>query len=428
MRLLLRKILIFILKVEAKLVLRKYKPRIVTITGSVGKTSTKDAVYTVLSNFFFVRKNKRNVSNEIDIPLTVLGCPTSESLIAWLKNIFQGFTLLFFKREYPDWLVLELMVRKPGDMKKIISWIYSDIVMVTHFGPAPPHIEFFKSREQLIGEKSSLIKTLKEDGLLIVNADDPSTLELRDKTKQKSFSFGFNEIATIVISNLDIIYKDSLPQGTSFRINYEGNSLPILMEGMLGINHAYASAGALLVAYSQNLNMVEAANSLKKYKAPPGRMKLIEGMKETLIIDDSFNSSPAACEEALRVLKEIEIPGRKFAVFGDMLELGKHTDEAHRKIGGLAAESAHILMTVGIRARMITSGAQAGGMSEINIFQFEDARQAGKHIKSVVEKGDIILVKGSQAMRMEHIVEEVMAHPKKKTKLLARQSPEWQAN
>lgn len=422
MRLLLRKILIFILKVEAKLVLRKYKPRIVTITGSVGKTSTKDAVYTVLSNSFFVRKNKRNVSNEIDIPLTVLGCPTSESMIAWLKNIFQGFILLFFRREYPDWLVLELMVRKPGDMKKIVHWIYSDVVVVTPFGAAPPHIEFFKSRERLIEEKSRLLKTLKENGILLVNADDSSTFILREKTKRKSFSFGFNQLATMKISNLNILYENNLPGGISLRIDYDGNSVPINMEGMLGRNHAYAAAVALLVAHDQNINMIEAANALKKYKAPPGRMKLIEGIKETLIIDDSYNSSPAACEEALRVLEGIKAPGRKFAVLGDMLELGKQTDETHRQIGELVPKSAHILVTVGIRAQMIVAGAEAGGMSKINIFQFEDASQVGKHLKQVIEKGDVVLIKGSQVMQMERIVEEIMAHPKKKISLLCRQT------
>lgn len=432
-----KEIIIFILQLEARLVLKKYKPNIITITGSVGKTSTKSAVYAVLSEFFFVRKSEKIFDNRIGFPLTILGSSHgSNNPFLWLKIIFEGIKLLISKQQYPGWLILETSVKRPGQIKKIISWLSSDIVIVTPFGLTPPHVEFFKSPEHLIEEKSSLIQTLKPDGLLLLNIDDPQVLELKQKTKTKVFSFGFGDDVMVKASNEQILYGDTEagPTGIGFKINYDGNSVPIEITGALGKNHIYAGAAALAIAYAKDLNMITASRALEKYDTPPGRMKLIKGVKETVIIDDTYNSSPIACEEALKTLKEIKtsnLPaqaGQKIALLADMLELGKHTDEAHKRIGRLAAESADKIVTVGMRARFIAQGALIGGMSEKDIFQFEDAKRAGKFLEQEIKKGDIILIKGSQYMRMERAVEEIMEHPEEKERLLVRQSKEWQGN
>ena len=292
------------------------------------------------------------------------------------------------------------------------------------------------------GVKGSSGKDARQSAFFNLTVDyfdrnKPAVFEFKNKTKNKVVSYGFNNEATLSASNSAILYKKEnkkeIPDGIAFKVNYDGNSLPVLIEGAFGQNHVYAALAAISVAYGLGLNVVVAANALKNYEIPPGRMRLIEGVKSTWIIDDTYNSSPVAAEAAFETLKDIKTSqagpgqalGRKIAVLGDMLELGRHTEEAHKNIGKLAAKIVDILVTVGMRARLIAEGALNEGLTEKNIFQFEDSRKAGKFVEQLAETGDIILIKGSQAVRMERAVEEIMAHPEDKEKLLVRQDAEW---
>ena len=430
----LRQILISILQFEARLVLEKYKPKVVSIAGSVGKTSTKDALYAVLSKFYYVRKSSKGYGNELGLPLAILGCEKSGgNIFVWIRNIWRGIELMLFKEDYPDWLILEISVRKPKSMQKITTWLKSDIVIIGRFGDVPVHIEFFDTLDELILEKSKILRTLNKNGVVILNADDNHTLSLKNKAKNKVVTFGFNKEAVLTASNMQILYDNingnppaggsaGGPVGIMFRVNYSGNSVPITILGALGVGHVYAALASLAVAAEIGLNVIESTQALKNYDLPPGRMRLLDGVKETLIIDDSYNSSPIACENAINTLEEIKISGRKIAVLGDMLELGRHTDEEHKKIGKLVAKVADVLVTVGIRAPNFALGAMNFGMDEKNIYQFEDSREAGKFVEQMIKKGDLVLVKGSQAVRMEKVVEEIMAHPEKSQELLVRQA------
>ncbi len=430
MKEILKKIIIFILEAEAKLVLKKYKPKIVAITGSVGKTSTKDAVYAVLSKFYFVRKSEKSFNSEIGLPLTILGAPNGwGSAWAWIKNIFHGLELILLNNKYPEWLVLEIGADKPGDIKRISKWLYADVVVITRISSTPVHIEFFKSLNHLIEEKSYLLNTVKKNGLAVLNADDSIVSELKHKTKNRVVTFGWNEEANIQASNIQILYTKykgrQVPDGINFKINYSGNSLPVVIEGVFGQNHVCAALVALSIAHGLELNMVTAIEALRSYDAPPGRMRLLEGVKDAFVIDDTYNSSPVAAEAALKTLGEIKTSGRKIAALGDMLELGKHTEEAHRNLGKIAGKIVDILVTVGPRSKFIVDGALDSLLPEKNIFQFEDSRKAGKFIEQLVEAGDIVLVKGSQGMRMERATQEIMAHPEDRENLLVRQEEEW---
>jgi UDP-N-acetylmuramoyl-tripeptide--D-alanyl-D-alanine ligase len=164
---------------------------------------------------------------------------------------------------------------------------------------------------------------------------------------------------------------------------------------------------------------------LKNYEVPKGRMNLLKGEKNTLIIDDTYNASPFAVLSALHTLKDIKSKGRKIAVLGDMLELGRHTDEAHKSIGKVASENADILIVVGPRSQFIKNGAIESGMQEENIHEFSNSTIVGGFLKTFLQEGDIILVKGSQGVRMERAVGEIIADKKNKSNLLVRQEKEW---
>lgn len=422
-----KKFIVYILQIESRLVLWKYKPKVVAITGSVGKTSTKDAVYAVISGVSYVRKSEKSFNSEIGLPLTILGVPNGwNNPITWLKNILKGLWLLVAPHKYPEWLVLEVGIGKPGDMKKTASWLKSDVVIITAIGETPVHIEFFNSRKHLVEEKSLLIKTLKKNGLLILNADDETVLEMKIKTKNKIITYGFKQGADILGSGDNIFYDNAgLPEGVIYRIDEDGRSFPVIIQGVFGKNHIYASLGALALSSGLKFNMLEAVERLKNYDMPPGRMRLLDGINNSLIIDDTYNSSPFACESGLKTLGEVKGKGRKIAVLGDMLELGKHTKIAHEEIGKIAKENIDILIVVGQRAKAIKDGAIEVGMNQENIFDFSNAYEAGKFLKKFVKENDLIFVKGSQGMRMERVVEAILKDQENKSKLLVRQDDEW---
>ncbi len=414
------------------MVLRKYHPKIVAITGSVGKTSTKDAVYAVLSSAFATRKSDKSFNSQIGVPLTILGRPNGwSSLGAWLVNIFYGFKLIFTRSKYPQWLVLEIGVDRPGGLEKLSKWLRPDITVITRFGKVPAHIEFFNSREEVVAEKGNLVKALKDGGLLVLNADDEDAMSYLEISKQKTITYGVdNPSATLCGSNYTILYKEMdeqlFPEGFAFKVDYEGNSLPVSIKGVLGEHHMYPILAALAVGISKNLPMLEITSVFENHLPPPGRMHLVAGLKNTMIIDDSYNASPVALSEALRSFKEVRVKGgRKITMLGDMLEIGRFSADEHKKLGEEAATISDILITVGIRARYIAEGALNGGMSEKKIYQYEDSREAGKFLETILKAGDLILVKGSQGVRMEKAVEEIMADPERRAEFLVRQDEEW---
>lgn len=429
MRTIVRKALIGVLQAESKLVLWKYKPKIIVITGSVGKTSTKDAIYAVLSQISYVRKSEKSYNSELGLPLTVLGVPNGwNDPKIWLKDIAKGLWLILAPHKYPKWLILEVGVGKPGDMKRTASWLKTDAVVITAIGETPAHIEFFDSRKHLVEEKSGLIKTLKKDGLLVLNRDDETVFSMGAKTKNKILTYGFHAEADVLGSSDAIAYdKEDHPEGIIFRVDVEGKSLPVVIDGVFGKNHVFAAMATLALSLGLKFNILDAVNALKNYDVPPGRMRLLKGIQNTLIIDDTYNSSPFACESALNTLAEVKNKGRKIAVLGDMLELGKHTVEAHQSIGKIAKEKADVLIVVGHRALAIREGALEAGMKQKNILEFLDGYKAGEFVKTYVKNGDVILVKGSQGVRMERVVGEILLDQENKANLIVRQDKEWLA-
>jgi|SRR3989344_1963333 len=424
----LKKIIIVLIQWEAILVLKKYKPQIIAVTGSVGKTSTKDAIFTVLSSKFFVRKSEKSFNSDVGVPLTILGCKNAwNNPFLWAKNLLEGFALLILKNHYPKWLVLEVGADRPGDIRKLARWLKPDVVVITALPDVPVHVEFFDSPEDVAAEKEELVKTLKENGVLVLNNDDEKVRAIAARYRRLPITFGFLRSSLFSASHERIVIKKGIPQGMSFRVDSGGSSVPVTIMGALGKQHVYPALAACAVGSSQGLDMATMAGALSAHETPQGRMKILTGIKKTTVIDDTYNSSPAAVHEALAVMAELHTEGRKIAVLGDMLELGQYSVEEHKKVGQHVAETISILFVVGIRARDITRSALEHGMDENKIFQYEDSARAGKELELMLEEGDIILVKGSQSMRMEKAVLEIMAEPEQAGELLVRQNPEWLA-
>ncbi len=417
-----------IVEILAKLYLWRFNPQIIGVTGNVGKTSTKEAIGLVVGRVKKVRIGGGNLNNEVGLPFNIISDSADEyyekggSLIFGIKSFFKAIFGLF-RHDYPEVLVLEYGADKPGDIKKLVSKYKPHISVVTAVGEVPVHVEYFSGPEAVAREKSKLVEALYSSDFAVLNFDDLSVLEMKEKTKAKVFTYGFGEGANIRISNFQFLISNEKPDGVSFKINYNDSFVPFKLNGSLGKSQGYAAAAAAAVGSIFCMNLVDISEALSEYHGPKGRLKILKGIKNSTIIDDTYNASPSSMHLALETLRDL--PGtRRVAVLGDMLELGKYTIKAHQDAGNLAGSFIDLLICVGSRAKFIADSA-LNQMPKENIYRFETSDEAKLKIKELIKEGGLVLVKGSQGMRMEKIVEEIMAEPEIKKELLVRQSNKW---
>ncbi len=420
-----KKIVVSILTLESKKVLRKYNPKVIAVTGSVGKTSTKDALYTALSPFFHVRKTAKSFNSDIGIPLTILGLQNVwNDPKGWIVNVWKGFLLCVFKKEYPEYLVLEIGADRPGEIKKIMQWIHPDASIVTRVGKVPVHVEFYSSPLEVAKEKSELVKGVKKDGVVILNRDDEDVYFMRKETSARVVSFAIENDADVKASFPSFIYTDGKVSGISFKVDIKGNSVPVSIVGSVGKQHIYPVLASLSLVYALNLSLLKGADAFKNHELSNGRMRILDGKEDAVIIDDTYNASPVAMEEGLNTLRDVETEGRKIAVLGDMLELGKYSLAEHKRLGVIASKSAQIVMGVGIRAKdLITEATLLLG--EEKVFWFDDAKKAGEFLKTFIKPKDLVYMKGSQGIRLERAVKEILKEGLDPKDFLVRQEEEW---
>lgn len=438
MQQMLKQWIVTLLTLEARVVLSRTRPFVVGVTGSVGKTTTKDAIAAVLSisDGDLLRKSEKSFNSELGIPLTILGLSNAwYNPFLWALRLAKGFFLALFPGHFPKTLVLEIGADHPGDIARVTSWLHPDIAVVTRLPDRPVHVEYFSSPEEVRKEKAELVRALRPDGVFVANADDPAVLALAPLTTARMLTYGFSEGAMMRGSHPTVLYEERsgtrMPTGMSFVLEWEGTSTEVLLRGTLGVQSCSAALAALAVGSVRGLEMKDMVAALAALALPPGRMRMIEGSGNTTIIDDSYNSSPVAAEAALEALRFLE-GNHKIAMLGDMLELGDYSQEEHWKIGRVAGGFVDLLVVVGERARMIAEAAKTAGLPEGKIRTFLNSEDAGKWVVQEVKPGDLILVKGSQGsgvnmIRMERAVKVLMAHPDQAPDLLVRQEPEWLA-
>ena len=417
--------IIRIIEWQARIVLKRYKPYIIAITGNVGKTSAKEAIYYVISSRYHTRKSQKSFNSEIGVPLTVLGCPTGWSNpFIWARNILKGFFVIIFTRRYPEYLVLEVGADRPGDIKRICNWLYPDTGVVTALGGTPVHIEYFSSKEELVAEKSELVKSLPSSGKAVLNIDEENVASMRSFVEGRPIFYGFSERADIRATHYAHTYDDGgKVDGFTFKIDHNGNSIPFYFKGFLGRQHVYAVLAGVAVGVSQGINMVAIKESLEKYTAQPGRVRILKGKKGSTIIDDSYNSSPAAVKAVLEELEEVNTKGRKIAILGDMMDLGNYTHEEHRKVATHALRVCDHIISVGPRSRVITEEVSEKKMNTVKTFS--SSIEVVNKFPLEIEENDVILVKGSQATRMEKITEFLLEEPDSAKDVLVRQEEHW---
>ncbi len=428
-----KSIITSLLTLEAKAALRRHNPRIVAVTGNVGKTSTKDAIYAVIHTAFSTRKSDKSFNSEIGLPLAILGLDNAwSSPVGWLRNLWKGM-IIALGGDFPEWLVLEVGADHPGDIEKVSTWLHPDIVVLTRMSATPVHGEYFKGPADMLAEKMHLAKALKPDGTLVINSDDLYfTQATKDMDVKKAF-YGEGKEAGTRIAESEAIYDKSplaLPIGQYVvlgRTDATGKaskSPKIALPGVVGKHLVYSVAAAVAVAYELGIEgHIEGA--FRDFQTPKGRMRILPGRSSSIIIDDSYNSSPLAAIEALKAFGELSVKGKKIAVLADMGELGAVSESAHREVGALAGATVHTLVAVGEKAKGIAEGARSAGLASERIVWFADSVAAAAFLTDFVRAGDAVLVKGSQSMRMERVARALLAEGNDPADFLVRQEKEW---
>ncbi len=405
-------LLMFKLNILTRLILWRQSPVVIGITGSVGKTSTKAAICSVLKTKFRVSGGLKNYNNEIGLPLSVIGCLSpGKNILAWFKIFLKAWRLVIFKsKNYPEILVLEMGVDRPGDMDYLVKMVKPKIAVVTAVGHS--HLEFFGSIEKIKKEKQVLVENLPSQGLAVLNCDNKFVCEMKNASKSKVIKYGFSKSADLIVQ--DLVYnleKGSYDlSGLNFKLNYKGSIVPFKMDNVISKTAVYAASAAAAVGVYFDFNLIDIASSLKSFSLPAGRMSALKGINDSFIIDDTYNASPESCRIALEIFELLQVgkDSFKYLVLGDMLEIGSNSAEEHRKIGHLAGSSGvDFLLTLGENSLNYIEGIKETGFKDDKIFTFDNSSQVGKFLAEKLKPGDAVLLKASRGIKLEEAILEI---------------------
>lgn len=346
------------------------RARVIGVTGSVGKTTTKELAAALLASRYPVLKNEANYNTEIGLSLTLL-------------------ELTHRHRR----AVLEMAMRAPGEIRTLCEIARPEVGVVTNVGPS--HLEQLGSLEAIAAAKAELLERLPPHGFAVLNADDPLVLAMADRTKARPLAFGTSPEAEVRATE---IASRGL-EGVSFRLGWRGESATVrtALPGHYLVSDALAAAA---VALADGLSLGEVASALEEARVPL-RIRVHRGRGGCTILDDTYNASPASMAAALDLLAEI--PGRRIALLGDMKELGAAEREAHLDVGRRAAQAADVVHTVGELGRLIAEAAREAGRAETYDWPTKEA--AGEALAAALRPDDVVLLKASRAMGLETLLE-----------------------
>jgi len=402
---------------KAKQFLKQHHVQVIGITGSIGKTSTKEAIYTVLKKKFNVHSSQKSFNTEFGLSLAVLQEEESgfSSVRAWFKILKRVFLT---KKVVYQKIILEMGADSPGDLKKLIKIASPQISVITNVNPVHMNDEQFKNLDAIAKEKSTLIRYLPKAGVAILNYDDKRVRQM--ETAAFKITYGIHSPAMLMASNIKANTKD-----IKFLVTFKDQSENFVVP-VIGKFQVYILLPAIAVGLQMGMKLYEIKEALKEFKLPAGRMNPIPGINKSQIIDASYNASPTTMETALDLLDSLKAK-RKIAALGTMNELGESSYEAHIEAGIKASKVSDLLILVGKEGATYKKGAMKAGMPENKIYTFFDSIEAGQWLKNELDSGDLILIKGSQNLvRMERLVKAIMKEPLKAEYLLCRQGKAWE--
>ena len=356
---------------------RKLDVKVIGITGSVGKTTTKEMIAEIISRRYPTLKNEGNYNNEIGLPMTILG-------------LSEGHRRA----------VLEMGFYVPGEIKFLCDIAQPYIGVITNIGTV--HAERAGSRETIAEGKAELVQYLPPDGFAILNYDDPLVREMAGQTTAQVLFYGLSDKADVWADQLEGLGLE----GIRFRLHYRNETIHLRVP-LLGQHSVHTALSAAAVGLVEGLGWQEIVSGLR-FGHMQLRLVAIRTASGALMLDDTYNASPQSTLAALNLLDELE--GRRVAVIGDMLELGHYERKGHEKVGIRAAEVADEIITIGQRARMVAKAARDAGFPQEMITEVESAQDAIELMKEKLTRDDVVLIKGSRGMHMDNIVPSLEMH------------------
>lgn len=398
--------------------LKRHKPQLVAVVGSVGKTGTKIAIATVLSEKYRVRLHEANHNTPMSVPLSVLGVEYPENVHSarqWWA-VFQAARFRIKSQKDVDVIVQELGTDHPGDIKAFSGYLRPGIAVVT--AVSDEHMEFFPDLNAVAKEELAVAGFSQ---FTIINRDDVDERFAKLADTHNLTTYGLGQQAEY---RLDLADSSPLDGRTGKVICPEWGEVPINLQ-LIGVHNAKAAAAAVAVAAKLGLTSQQTAVGVAKIKPTAGRMSVLRGLEDSVLIDDSYNSSPLAAKLALETLYQIEAPQR-IAILGSMNELGRLSAQAHEALGKLC-ESSKLdwVVTIGEDAELYL--APAAKERGCQVRSFKSAIDAGGFVHSVMKPGAVILAKGSQDQVYAEEALKVLLHNTEEEASLVRQSPAWLA-
>ncbi len=349
----------------------KFRPLVVGITGSVGKTSTKEVTAAVLSRKYRTLKNPKSYNSEATLPIVLLQL-TEDHEVA----------------------VLEMGMHGQGEIAQLANLARPLHGIVTNVGPS--HLERLGSMDAIQRAKSELVQALPAEGRAILNFDDERVRAMASATQATPFFYGLDPAADLWADEIE----SRGMQGIAFRAHHAGESVTLKLP-LIGRHSVHTALAATAAGLILGLGWDAIVDGLRDESAQL-RLITVRGIRDTMLIDDTYNASPASSLAALNLLDELD--GRKIVVHGDMLELGELEEESHRRVGARASDVAAAIVAVGERARWIAEEAEESGMPPQHIYRCTSNREAIDILRSLLAPGDVVLIKGSRGMAMEQIV------------------------
>lgn len=346
--------------------------KVIGITGSVGKSTTKEMIAEVLSKHFVTLKNAGNMNNEIGLPLTLLN----------LENTHQR-------------AVLEMGFYVPGEIALLCNLAKPQVGVITNVGTV--HAERAGSQETIARGKAELVAALPEDGTAILNYDDDWVRQMAAQTTARKLFYGLSSQADLWADEIEGLGLD----GIRCNLHYEGESVKVRAP-LMGRHSVYTLLRAAAVALTEGISLAHIQNDVQDAKIQL-RLSVAYTENGAMILDDAYNASPESTLAALNLLKDLE--GNKIAVLGDMLELGQYEELGHKMVGARAAEIVSRLFLVGERSKITQNAAIEAGFNPDGIKWYPTSTEAIDDLRRFIKKGDIVLIKGSNSMRMGKIVD-----------------------
>jgi len=388
----------------ARFVMRKYQPEVIGITGSTGKTSTREAIAAVLSTKYRVFRNPANFNGRFGLPIALAGLGPEH-----------------------DIAILELACDSFGEIGHLAEMTQPRVGVVRAVSHA--HLAYLGSLDAIAQEKGRLVEALPPDGTAVLNYDDPRVLAMRERTLARVITYGLSPDADLVASSIEPDHD-----GLHLTVHFPGAigmGLPgyptkaEIRTRLIGRHHAYTVLAAIAVGSAYNVPWADIVDALEELRPGPGRLNPLEGVGGSLILDDSYSANPASMLAGLQALADYPAQ-RRIAVLGGMSQLGGYAVTGHARVAQAAAAVVDWLVTYGERGNWIAQEAEGAGLAAERILVTYTPADAARFLRERLRPGDVVLVKGDIDARLEIVVRSLLAHPERDTCRLVRQEQGWE--